>query len=278
MYKIIGADQKEYGPFTFDQLKQWIAQGRANATTMACPEGTSDWKQLSAFPEFADSFVKIPSNPPVLNAVDADQLANEILARDYRLDVGHCFDRAWQLLKNDFWPIVGVSALILLILGAAGATYVAIVVGGPLMGGLFHYYLKKIRGEKAELGDSFSGFTLAFLQLFLAHLVSLLLIAVGLFFCLLPGIYLAVAWQFALPLIIDKRIDFWPALEVSRKVISKNWWSFLWFAIAIGLVNLLGVIACGIGTFVTVPLTMIALTYAYEDIFRAPTSPPAQSV
>jgi hypothetical protein len=53
MYKIIGADGKEYGPITADQLRQWVAEGRANSQTRILLEGTSEWKPLSEFPEFA---------------------------------------------------------------------------------------------------------------------------------------------------------------------------------------------------------------------------------
>jgi hypothetical protein len=52
MYKIIGTDQKEYGPVSGDQLRQWIAEGRINARTMVQPEGGQDWKPLADFPEF----------------------------------------------------------------------------------------------------------------------------------------------------------------------------------------------------------------------------------
>ena len=276
MYTIIGADQKEYGPISFDQVQQWIALGRADAATLARADGASDWKPLRVFPEFAASFSQSAEKPPVIGTIPPEQLTAEVLARDDRLDVGHCLSRAWQLLTTDFWPIIGVSALALVILGASGAAYVSLLVTGPVLGGLFCYYLKKIRGASAELADSFSGFTLAFLPLFLGHLVSTLLIGVGLIFCILPGIYLAVVWQMALPLIIDQRMEFWPALEVSRKVIHEKFSEFLWFAIAMTLINLLGVLILFVGIFVTFPLTMIALAYAYEDIFRAPASTPAQ--
>ncbi len=53
MYKIIGADGKEYGPVSAEQLRQWIAQGRANARTRAAAEGMTEWKPLGAFPEFS---------------------------------------------------------------------------------------------------------------------------------------------------------------------------------------------------------------------------------
>src|SRR5437660_685846 len=53
MYKIIGADGKEYGPITAEQLRQWIAEGRANAQSKIRLEGSTDWKPLSDYPEFA---------------------------------------------------------------------------------------------------------------------------------------------------------------------------------------------------------------------------------
>ena len=61
MYKIIGADGKEYGPITTEQLRQWIAEGRANTQTKVLLEGTTEWRPLSSFPEFA---LTASSGPP----------------------------------------------------------------------------------------------------------------------------------------------------------------------------------------------------------------------
>jgi hypothetical protein len=69
MYKIMGADQREYGPVTSDAVREWIAQGRANAQTVASFEG-SPWRPLSAFPEFADALraaVPPPISSPAYN-------------------------------------------------------------------------------------------------------------------------------------------------------------------------------------------------------------------
>jgi hypothetical protein len=53
MYKIIGADLKEYGPVSADELRQWIREGRANAQSRVQTEGSAEWRPLSAFSEFA---------------------------------------------------------------------------------------------------------------------------------------------------------------------------------------------------------------------------------
>jgi hypothetical protein len=55
MFKIIGADQKEYGPISTEQIRQWIKDGRLNAQTPAQRDG-GEWKQLGAHAEFADLF------------------------------------------------------------------------------------------------------------------------------------------------------------------------------------------------------------------------------
>ena len=88
MYKIIGADEKEYGPVTVEQLRQWILQGRANAQTKVQAEGSSDWKPLSEFPDLAEILkaktTAIPP-PPKVSAAEGDKLASEIIAREKAL-------------------------------------------------------------------------------------------------------------------------------------------------------------------------------------------------
>ena len=60
MYKILGGDQKEYGPVSAEQLRDWMTQQRVNAQTMILAEGTTEWKPLGAFPELA----ALSSPPP----------------------------------------------------------------------------------------------------------------------------------------------------------------------------------------------------------------------
>jgi hypothetical protein len=64
MYKIIGADQKEYGPVTADQLRQWLAEGRVNPQTQVLPEGATEWTTLGALPEFATASSAAPPTLP----------------------------------------------------------------------------------------------------------------------------------------------------------------------------------------------------------------------
>ncbi|MBI5387571.1 MAG: NINE protein [Verrucomicrobia bacterium] len=53
MYRIIGIDGRQYGPVTAEQVRDWIIAGRANGMTLGQAEGSTEWKPLTSFAEFA---------------------------------------------------------------------------------------------------------------------------------------------------------------------------------------------------------------------------------
>src|SRR5262245_35742281 len=62
MYKVVGADRREYGPVTREAILEWIAQGRANAQTIAKFEDGA-WKPLATFDEFKAALGAAPALP-----------------------------------------------------------------------------------------------------------------------------------------------------------------------------------------------------------------------
>jgi len=69
MYKIRGADEKEYGPVTEEQVRQWITEHRLNAQSLAQLEGTEGWKPLGQFPELASALASAAPAPPGLGPI-----------------------------------------------------------------------------------------------------------------------------------------------------------------------------------------------------------------
>lgn len=63
MFKIKGADQKEYGPVTADVIRQWVAERRIDGRTLIQADGAGDWKPLAEFPEFAAALAGVPRPP-----------------------------------------------------------------------------------------------------------------------------------------------------------------------------------------------------------------------
>jgi hypothetical protein len=67
MYRVLGADGKEYGPVNGELLRRWITEGRANAHTKVKPEGTVEWQTLASVPEFEADFPAASAiSPPLL--------------------------------------------------------------------------------------------------------------------------------------------------------------------------------------------------------------------
>jgi predicted Ser/Thr protein kinase len=253
------------------------------------------YQQVSQVKTAVDTIAGSTGTPPPLASAtpDIEAMAQEIIARDYQIEIGSCVRRGWALLKGNFWPIVGINALMVALLSFVGSiggqSYhgtdglnpvvvtegLSLLVWGPLMGGLYLYLLKKIRKQKTTVETAFTGFSQHFLHLFLAGFVTALLTGIGFFCLILPGIYLVIAWAFSLPLVIDKQLDFWSAMELSRKVVTKHWWKFFGLGIVSVLLLMLGVLCCGIGVFVTMPLVTAAWMFAYDDVFGSVSAAPA---
>ena len=230
---------------------------------------------------------------------DPDAFLAAVRERDYTIDIGSCLSRGWELVKANFWICVGVVTLVYVCLMAGSFVpcvggIVQLVIQGPLMGGLYWFFLKLIRGQEATVGDAFAGFSMGFMQLFLVSLVTGLLaglcmvpgvvtliavtsmkahisipiIVVAFAVGAIPAVYLSVCWIFSLPLTIDKRLEFWPAMELSRKVVSMHWGGMFVFLLVCGLVSIMGVLALCVGILVAAPVVMAAVAYAYEAIFN----------
>src|SRR5438477_7401208 len=111
MFKIIGGDQREYGPITVEDVRRWIQEGRLSGHSLAWIEGSPDWKPLSSYPEFADA-LRTQSTQPSFALVGGSPGAqqawtNQLLASRPQLQIGECLSRSWELLKSNFALLFG---------------------------------------------------------------------------------------------------------------------------------------------------------------------------
>jgi hypothetical protein len=231
-----------------------------------------------------------PTFSPAGN-VDPKAFADAAIARARPLDVLGCIERGWELYKANFGGLffvtfvmmffeVILSKLIGLIPGPRWVitdkfslgmdTWASVLLSAPIYGAMNVYYLAKLRGRMVDLGDVFRAFVECFIPLFLVGLLASLLTGIGFLLLLLPGFYLAVGYSFAKVLVVDHHMPFWTALEVSRRVVTSQWWSVLGLWLLAGLVALLGVIGLIIGIFFTIPILHAAAICAYEDLFNPP--------
>jgi len=208
----------------------------------------------------------------------------ELSNRDYEVKIGQYFSRGWEIFKDYAWGfilftlvsglIIGlVSVLLPSPLGARGVdgepfggANIAANILSPILGvGYYCVALQIARRRPRSFSDFFGGFN-KFVPVFLTALVSGLLIVLGSVLLILPGIYLAVSYMFAQLFVIDKHLSFWPAMETSRRLITKKWFSFLGLGLLMSLLIVSGLLLFGVGIFVTAPWASCVLTAAYEDI------------
>jgi uncharacterized membrane protein len=187
------------------------------------------------------------------------------------LPLGEYFKTGWGLFKRYPGGFVGFCLLNLVIQVALHAIpylgpLASAAVSAPLFMGNFIVSAKLLQGQTPEFRDFFAGFQY-FLPLLLLSLIAGLFIGIGTILLIIPGLYLAVAYMFASYLVVDRRLDFWPAMELSRRTVNPRWFGYFGFVLLVGLLNLAGAIALGLGLLVTIPLSFCAVTVAYADLF-----------
>ncbi len=279
MYFLIGADGREYGPFTVDQIRHWMSEGRANAYSRVRRDGETAWQALKEVPELASLTERpppaaAPAQPPPPLGLDAT--VEEYVRRGATIDVNRALARAWHLVREHFLVLAGAAFLSwLTMVGVALIPvlgfFAGLVVDSVLIGGLYAAFLRRIRGQPIQVTDAFAAFgSPVLVQLVLAGLASNLAVGLGLILLILPGLYLLVGYLFVLPLVIDKQLEFWTAMEVSRRVVHRQWWTAFALAIVLTLVIAAGLLFFVVGVVVAFPVAIAALMYAYEDLFGSP--------
>lgn len=86
------------------------------------------------------------------------------------------------------------------------------------------------------------------------------------FLLLAPAVYFAIAYSWAYHFIVFYGMEFWDAMETSRKVISKKWGLFFLFFLVLGLLVGLGFLVFFIGVLVAFPVLMCANYAAFADV------------
>ncbi|GAB4083632.1 hypothetical protein GCM10028784_02620 [Myceligenerans cantabricum] len=157
---------------------------------------------------------------------------------------------------------VNVSALSSL-LGLVGA-----VVTGILQALGTNAALREVSGEKPTFGQlfrlrSWGMVVLTALLLLLAQFVGLLLCGVGL-------LVVAVFAVFTYQGVIDKGQGAWEAFTTSFKLVGRNFGSVFLLELALLGLNIVGALLCGLGLLITIPLTLIATSFAYRRLAGGP--------
>jgi uncharacterized membrane protein len=171
---------------------------------------------------------------------------------------GKWIGQGWDLVKQDMGNYILISLIFFLLNSVP-------LIQGALIAGFHIYTMKKLMGRRVEFADVFKGFNF-FIPTLVASLLICLFTGLGTLLCIIPGLVIAAMYKFTYLFIVDKQMDFWPAMQASHAVVKNDYFGFTMFLLLAVLVNVLGFLCCVVGLLLTVPATFAAITVAYQEI------------
>jgi hypothetical protein len=212
----------------------------------------------------------------------------------YRFTIGGMFREAWEKTKGAkgaIWAGSAVMYLAVLILiagtafllptndsglpadtgmvGAVGNLLLQVMVNAVSVlftAGLMFMGVRKVAGDSINWRMVSTGFSVAG-KIIVAAILQSILVVVGLLLLVLPGIYLAIGYAMTMPLIIDRNMSPWQAMEASRKAIHKVWWKVAGLFFAMGLLICIAAVPFGIGLIWMWPLSFVLAGVVYRHLF-----------
>jgi hypothetical protein len=238
-----------------------------------------------------------------------DPLFNEGAVKSFE-----CLSGGWRLIKDQYFLFLGLCMVIVVVVTCipfAGIIY------GAWMCGIYYALLGRMRGEPASLnvlGKGFGFFSPGFVVALLSGLpFALLTIAtrvmewrfeeiqkhysgtrsmppevlseeltwIGtivlafLVFHVITGLIFPFAYQ----LVVERNLSGWQATKLSARASWANFGGVLGLLVLEMILGTLGILCCGVGFFLVLPLTKGAWAVAYRQAFPAPpqmqTAPPS---
>ncbi|MCK5918983.1 MAG: hypothetical protein KAG34_11175 [Cocleimonas sp.] len=208
------------------------------------------------------------------------------IAGEYDFTIQAMLSEAWAKtngLKGSFWGaalllIVGillVTGVLGFVIGAAGTDGMAtqlivqLVIMAfmyPFMAGIMMMGVKRSVDQPISFKMMFSYFSVTG-TVILAGLFSTILTWVGFILLIIPGLYLAIAYGLIIPLIADKKLSAWQAMEASRKAITKRWFKIFGLYLVMGIIIMVSAIPLGLGLIWTYPMMVSLMGILYREIF-----------
>ena len=145
---------------------------------------------------------------------------------------------------------------------------VAIAATMPMLAGITIMGIRHAQKKTVSSATVFQYFH-RIMGAILWYILMSLMIVLGFILLIIPGIYLSFAYMFSLPLMIEKNLTAWQALEVSRKAVTRIWFRASGFFLLIMFMLVLGTIPLGIPLIWIVPWIALAYAMIYFKLFGA---------
>jgi uncharacterized membrane protein len=227
-----------------------------------------------------------------------------------------CVKGGWNLIKNQYWLVLGMCFVGALITAAVG------ILVGPMMCGLYLTFFTLRRRQPIEFGMLFKGFDYilqsiiaslihsvpviiiivpAYILFYVFFLVAMvaqgnrepnvtvwltIMLVYALFWLVVIAVimFVSIGFMFVYPLIVDRGLSALDAIKLSFKAAMANFFGLLGLIALNFLLSLAGVLMCFVGVYFVLPISYSAIAIAYEQVFglrenlTAPNVPPPPPV
>ena len=128
-------------------------------------------------------------------------------------------------IASERYILIFSNTLIMMIaVIVASITLIGLIIVPAILGGFAESLIRIKKNQPVEVGDFFTpGFKKnRWVKLILAAFVYSVVVTIGLFFLIIPGIYLSIIWLFVFQLIVDTDSSIESAFEKSRNLVHKR--------------------------------------------------------
>jgi len=122
-----------------------------------------------------------------------------------------------------------------------------------------------VQDAYVEVADMFNNFS-RFLSYFVANFLYGVGIIVGTILLVLPGIWVAIRFQFYPYFVIEENVSSFTALKMSYDLTEGLLKELFFLGLAAVLLNLVGIFLFGVGIIFTYPLTTMATAVVYKNL------------
>jgi uncharacterized membrane protein len=205
-----------------------------------------------------------------------------------RSTVGGSYGYGWKQFLKYFLELFLISIIVLLVqapLGGLGAITnghgpaimffvfflqlfvlaYAILFLAPIDYGASFAFLKGIRNEKVEIRDMFSGFE-NYLNVVLANILVGFLVGIGMFFLIIPGIFVACRLAFVRYLVIDRQLDPLEAIKASWRMTKGHGWTIFFMGLLAIPIVIAGLICLLVGVIFAAMWIRCAFATLYYSV------------
>lgn len=142
------------------------------------------------------------------------------------------------------------------------------IVNMAISVGVVRITLGFVDGKKPQFKELFDNFNMTLVHVILGSIIYGIIVFLGLLALVIPGIYLALKYQFYMYLIIDKKMGPIEAIKESGKITKGEIWNLLLFSLLMFGVMIIGLLALIIGILAAYPVIMVAVAYVYRTLSK----------